>query len=43
MYSGFALPPLASADPDAVATGRARLGAVREGAPVTVLDRHFRS
>ncbi|MDQ1449015.1 MAG: hypothetical protein QOC79_1986, partial [Actinomycetota bacterium] len=43
MYRGFALPPLASADPDAVATGRARLGAVREGAPVTVLDRHFRS
>ncbi len=43
MYSGFSLPPLASADPDAAATGRARLGAVREGAPLTVLDRHFRS
>ena len=43
MYSGFALPPLESADADAVASGRARLGAVREGAPLTVLDRHFRS
>jgi hypothetical protein len=43
MYSGFSLPPRASADADAVASGRARLGAVREGAPLTVLDRHFRS
>ncbi len=43
MYSGFALPPLADADAAAVAAGRARLGAVREGAPLTVLDRHFRS
>jgi hypothetical protein len=43
MYSGFALPPLVAADADAVAAGRARLGAVREGAPLTVLDRHFRS
>ncbi len=43
MYSGFGLPPLATADPDAVAAGRARLGAVREGAPLTVLDRHFKS
>jgi ectoine hydroxylase-related dioxygenase (phytanoyl-CoA dioxygenase family) len=43
MYSGFALPPLAAADAEAVAAGRARLGAVREGAPLTVLDRHFRS
>ena len=43
MYSGFGLPPLASADADAVAEGRAKLGAVREGAPLTVLDRHFKS
>ncbi|HEV7524273.1 MAG TPA: phytanoyl-CoA dioxygenase family protein [Acidimicrobiia bacterium] len=43
MYSGFALPPLASADASAVAAGRARIGAVREGAPLTVLDRHFKS
>jgi Phytanoyl-CoA dioxygenase (PhyH) len=45
MYSGFGLPPVAwaDADADAVATGRARLGAVREGAPLTVLDRHFKS
>jgi hypothetical protein len=43
MYSGFGLPPLAAADADAMAAGRARLGAVREGAPLTVLDRHFKS
>jgi hypothetical protein len=43
MYSGFGLPRLDAADPDAVAEGRARLGAVREGAPLTVLDRHFKS
>jgi len=43
MYSGFSLPPLPSADADAIAAGRARLGAVREGAPLTVLDRHFKS
>ncbi len=43
MYSGFGLPPLPSADADAIAAGRARLGAVREGAPLTVLDRHFKS
>ena len=43
MYSGFSLPPLPSADVDAIAAGRARLGAVREGAPLTVLDRHFKS
>ena len=43
MYSGFGLPPLAAADPDAIAEGRRRLGAVREGAPLTVLDRHFKS
>jgi hypothetical protein len=35
--------PLASADAEAVAAGRSRLGAVRESAPLTVLDRHFRS
>ena len=43
MYSGFALPPLAAADADAIAAARARLGAVREGAPLNVLDRHFKS
>jgi hypothetical protein len=43
MYSGFGLPPLATADRDAVSAGRARLGAVRETAPLTVLDRHFKS
>lgn len=43
MYSGFGLPPLAEADTDALAAARARLGAVREGAPLTVLDRHFKS
>lgn len=45
LYSGFGLPPVAwaDADADALAAGRARLGAVREGAPLTVLDRHFKS
>jgi hypothetical protein len=43
MYSGFALPPLETADADVIAANRARLGAVREGAPLTVLDRHFKS
>ena len=43
MYSGFGLPPLATADDDALAAGRARLGAVRESAPLTVLDKHFKS
>jgi hypothetical protein len=43
MYSGFSLAPLAAADADEVAANRARLGAVREGAPLTVLDRHFKS
>ncbi len=43
MYSGFALPPLAETDLDAVASARARIGAVRETAPLTVLDRHFKS
>jgi hypothetical protein len=43
MYSGFGLPPLESADSEAIAANRARLGAVREGAPLTVLDRHFKS
>ncbi|HUI49025.1 MAG TPA: phytanoyl-CoA dioxygenase family protein [Acidimicrobiia bacterium] len=43
MYSGFGLPPRAAADTEAVAAGRARLSAVREGAPLTVLDRHFKS
>jgi len=43
MYSGFGLPPLASADADSIAAGRARVGAVRESAPLTVLDRHFKS
>ena len=43
MYSGFSLPPLDAADSDALSAGRARLGAVRESAPLTVLDRHFKS
>jgi phytanoyl-CoA dioxygenase PhyH len=43
MYSGFALPPLGGADPSALAAARARRGEVRESAPVTVLDRHFKS
>ena len=43
MYSSFGLPPLASADADSVAAARARAGAVRETAPLTVLDRHFKS
>jgi hypothetical protein len=43
MYSGFALPPLAGVSDDARAAGRARLGAVRDGAPLTVLDQHFKS
>jgi hypothetical protein len=43
MYSGFSLAPPVDADADAVAANRARLGAVREGAPLTVLDRHFKS
>jgi hypothetical protein len=43
MYSGFSLPPLGDASADARADGRARLGAVRESAPLTVLDKHFKS
>ncbi len=43
MYSGFSLPPLADADASAQSSGRARLGAVRESAPLTVLDKHFKS
>jgi hypothetical protein len=43
MYSGFSLPPLDGADPAALAAARARRGAVRETAPLTVLDRHFKS
>ena len=43
MYSGFSLPPLDNADADAIAAARARLGSVRETAPLTVLDRHFKS
>ncbi|HET9729893.1 MAG TPA: phytanoyl-CoA dioxygenase family protein [Acidimicrobiia bacterium] len=43
MYSGFGLPPLEHADPAAAARGRSRLGEVRESAPITVLDRHFKS
>ncbi len=43
MYSGFSLPPLGDADPSALAAARARRGAVRESAPLTVLDRHFKS
>ena len=43
MYSGFSLPPLAESSEAARASARARLGAVREGAPLTVLDKHFKS
>ncbi len=43
MYSGFSLPPLDNADTDALSVARARLGSVRETAPLTVLDRHFKS
>jgi len=43
MYSGFSLPPLGNASPDARAEARARLGAVRESAPLTVLHKHFKS
>jgi hypothetical protein len=43
MYSGFSLPPLEEASDEVRAAGRARLGAVREGAPLTVLDKHFKS
>jgi hypothetical protein len=43
MYSGFSLPPRGDADTTALSAGRARLGAVRESAPLTVLDRHFKS
>ncbi len=44
MYSGFSLPALGDESAaDARAAGRARLGAVRESAPLTVLDRHFKS
>jgi hypothetical protein len=42
MYSGFSLPPRTS-DTAALAEARTRLGAVRESAPLTVLDRHFKS
>jgi hypothetical protein len=43
MYSGFSLPPRDGLDADALAAARARLGAVRESAPLTVLDKHFKS
>jgi hypothetical protein len=43
MYTGFGLPPRDTADPDALAAARSRLGSVRETAPLTVLDRHFKS
>ncbi len=43
MYSGFSLPPLEGGDPSALAAAQARRGAVRETAPLTVLDRHFKS
>jgi hypothetical protein len=43
LYTGFSLPPLHSVDAAAMAQARARLGAVRETAPLTVLDRHFKS
>jgi hypothetical protein len=42
MYSGFGLPPRTD-DTSAIAEARTRLGAVRESAPLTVLDRHFKS
>jgi hypothetical protein len=43
MYSGFGLPPLAEANDELIAANRARLGNVRETAPLTVLDKHFKS
>jgi hypothetical protein len=43
LYTGFSLPPLETVDAAATAQARARLGAVRETAPLTVLDRHFKS
>jgi hypothetical protein len=43
LYTGFSLPPLGTGDAAATAHARARLGAVRETAPLTVLDRHFKS
>jgi hypothetical protein len=43
LYSGFSLPPFPDIDREAISAGRARLGSVREAAPLTVLDRHFKS
>ena len=44
MYSGFSLPPRDDADAAAIAPRRAPgCGAVRETAPLTVLDKHFKS
>jgi Phytanoyl-CoA dioxygenase (PhyH) len=43
LYSGFSLPPFPDIDRDAISAGRARLGSVRDAAPLTVLDRHFKS
>lgn len=42
MYSGFSLPARTD-DTSAITEARMRLGAVRESAPLTVLDRHFKS
>ena len=42
MYSGFGLPARTD-DTSAITEARTRLGAVRESAPLTVLDRHFKS
>jgi hypothetical protein len=43
LYSGFSLPAFPDIDRDAISAGRARLGSVRDAAPITVLDRHFKS
>jgi len=43
LYSGFSLPPFPDMDREAISAGRARLGTVRDAAPLTVLDRHFKS
>jgi hypothetical protein len=43
MYSGFSLPVRDDVDREALVAARARRGAARETAPLTVLDKHFKS
>jgi hypothetical protein len=43
MYSGFSLPVREDVDREALVAARARRGAARETAPLTVLDKHFKS